>query len=402
MPAWGRILNYQRFKALCDSPAQGRIALLDRQFNSLLISLSFARKLDVDSVYIEAEEIIRQRELLAVERRRQDERDRVTASRRYQREAINNELHERVFDAILTAMEQPEELRARVLDISNHAINLLDNLYARATSMRKLEEYAAFLPWLEDGLLRAVNLPPFADLSDPKRVKVSTMRNAMGFIGSEDLRILVPNYAMQNWIPKSMEPFNLLRQKVWEHSLGTAITAQVLAELDGELNPSLAFVIGMFHDTGKAALARLYSLLFDDTQRELLSELRKEVRSERYNALLELEPSELFLRNLMLHFAHRFTAKLFGSIQFQFIPFRAVYDDFANAKSVGELSGFARNLYQAQRYTQFRMMYSANFATTDDGKVLCKDAELTQSSLEVLRAVSLKRLRLSRGPVGEA
>jgi len=394
-------LNYQRFKALCDSPQAGPVALLDRQFNSLLISLSFARKLDAASINFESEEVTRQRELLEVEQRRQDQRDRIIASRKHQQEMISGLLHERVFNNIRAALSEPEKLRSQVLDISDHAVSLLDALYARATSVRKLEQHATFLPWLEENLIRIVNLPPFADLKDTKRVKVTSLRNAMGFIGTEDLRILVPAYTMQSLIPKHLEPFNLLRQKLWEHSLTTAITAQVLAELDGEVTPELAFVTAMMHDLGKGALARLYAISFDEVQRELLRELREEARSERYNALLELLPSELFLRNLMLHFSSVFTAKLFSEIKFQFIPFNAVYQDLASTTKVNKLSGLARILYQAQRYSQFRMMYSANFATADDGKILSKDADLSQSSLEVLRGVNLKRLRLSRGSAAE-
>lgn len=394
-------MNYQRFKALCDSPQAGAVALLDRQFNSLLISLSFARKLDANSVSLESEEISRQRELLEVEQRRQDQRNRVIASRKHQQEVISDVLHERVFNTIREALTEPEKLRSQVLDISDHAVSLLDNLYARATSVRKLEQHATYLPWLEENLIRVVNLPPFADLEDTKRVKVTSIRNAMGFIGTKDLRILVPAYTMQNLIPKHIEPFNLLRQKLWEHSLTTAITAQVLAELDGEISPELAFVTAMLHDLGKGALARLYATTFDEVQRQLLRELREEVRSERYNALLELMPSELFLRNLMLHYSNVFTTKLFSEIKFQFIPFNAVYQDLAHSTKVNELSGLPRILYQAQRYSQFRMMYSANFATADDGKLLSKDAELSQSSLEVLRGVNLKRLRLSRGSAAE-
>lgn len=390
-------MNYQQFQALCDSKTQGQLALLDRRFCSLLISLSFARKLNANSVSFEAEEVIRQRELLEVERRRQDERERALASQRHQQKSISAELHERVFNVISEALTQPELLRTRVLDISEHTVNLLDHLYTRAASIRKLEEYTGHLPWLEERLIRAVNAPPFAESKDIKRVKVASVRNAMGFIGSEDLRILVPAYTMQNLLPKSIEPFNLLSQKIWEHALGTANTAQVLAELDGDLNPGLAFVMGMFHGLGKGALARIYTQSFDDIKRNLLQELRQTNRSVSYNALLQLGPSELYLRNFILYFSHQFTAKLFAGMAFRFIPFQPIYEEFATAKNVTELNGLARNLYQAQRYSQFRMMYSANFATADDGKVLCKDAELQLAALDVLRGVNLKRLRLRRG-----
>lgn len=394
-------VNYQHFKAVSENPDSRDVALLDRTFTAFLISLSFARKLDEQSVFLVEESQVRQRELLAVEQRRQEERQRIEASRRYQREAMHTELHERILERFQQTLNDGDYIRNRVLDISSNAMLLLDNLNARAVSLSKLEDYAVSLNWLHDGLIRIVNLPPFADLSDQKRVRVTSLRNAMSFIGSEDLRILVPAFATQSWIPRAMEPFNLLRRKLWEHSLGTGIASQVLAELDGNCDPLLAYMLGLFHDLGKAIVARLYALIFDEMQREMLRDLREEVRSERYSALLELEPSELFLRNLMMQFDRQATLSLFNSLDFKFIPLRSHLEVYANTQELDELTGYARILYQAKRYSEFRMMHSANLVTTDQGKLMCKHAKLGRHQLEVLRTVNLKRLRLSRGTANE-
>jgi len=394
-------VNYHKFKAVSESPDEGRIALLERLFASFLVSLSFAKKLDSTYTFIREDEEIRQRELLAVEQRRKEERDRVEASRRYQREQMSVELHERVYEQIMQTIDNPEYILARVLYIQTNSIALLDAVNARAVSLNKLEDLASGLNWLQEGLIRVVNMPPFADPKDPKRVKVTSLRNAMSFVGTEDLKILIPAFTMQNWIPKIMEPFTLLRRKLWEHSLGTAITAQVLAELDGTVDPVHAYVAGMFHDIGKAIITRLYSMCFDDVQRDMLRELRDEVRSERYNALIELMPSELFLRNLMVQFERKISANLINSLDLKYLPTRTVHEEFANAEEVEGLSGLARILFQANRYSEFRMMHAANLVTTEDGKLMCKEAQLGRHELEVLRTVNLRRLRLSRGTAEE-
>lgn len=394
-------MNYHKFKAVSESPEEGQPALIERLFTSFLISLSFSKKLDSTYTFLIEDEQISQRELLAVEQRRQEERERIEASRRYQREQMSVELHERVYDRLLKSLDDREYILSRVLYASEGSVRLVDALNAKAVSMRKLEDYAGGLDWLQDGLLRVVNMPPFADPKDPKRVKVTSLRNAMSFVGSEDLRILVPAFTMQNWIPKNMDPFSMLRRKLWEHNLGTAITAQVLADLDGTVDSVHAYIVGMFHDIGKAIITRLYSMCFDDVQSEMLRELREEVRSEKYNALIELEPSEIFLRNLMLHFEAKASAQFIGSLDFKYTPIRAPLEEFANASSINELTGLAKILYQANAYSEFRMMHSANLVSTEDGRTLCKDAQLGRHELEVLRTVNLRRLRLSRGTAQE-
>lgn len=394
-------MNYRKFKVLCDNPNNSELALLARQFNSLLLSLSFARKLDRNSVFIEDQEIIRQRELLAVEQRRQDERDRMYHSRQQQRARMSEALHEQVFTALLQVMETPEELRNRGLLMSGHSVSFLDQLHARAASMRGLETHAASLSWLEDDLLRIVNMPPFANLADPKRVRVTTLRNALGFIGVDDLRYLIPAYTMQYWLPKAIEPFNLLAQKLWEHSFATAITAKTLAELDGQSNPALAFTVAMFHDLGKGVLARLYASLFIEIQRQQLDKYRLKNESSSYNTLVELEPSELFLRNLFVHFSAMFTEKLFANVKFQFVPFHAVYADLVATETAQERTGLTRILYQAQAYTKFRTLHQAGFATATEAKLLYKDAELSLAVIEKLHTTNLKVLNVLRGPVNE-
>lgn len=157
-------LSYQHFKAIYTSPATTELGLLDRKFYSVLISLSFAHKLDQSSTYIETEAVIRQRELLKVEQRRQAERERIQASRASQKERMNHELHERIFLSILTALETPELFIKRGGTISAAAFELVNHLFSKAASLSKLEQLASQLPWLERDLLSAVNLPPFADL----------------------------------------------------------------------------------------------------------------------------------------------------------------------------------------------------------------------------------------------
>ncbi|WP_113907829.1 HDOD domain-containing protein [Aliidiomarina celeris] len=395
-------LTYKDFTSRFESAPADSVALLERKFCSLLISLDFAHSLDATSTYEVEKEEIRQRELLQVEKRRAEERQRVRNSLRYQREMMSAELHERLFEQLSETLNNPDYVRTRILAIEPNALSLVDVVQARAASMKALEQKAQGLDWLHEQLLRVVNLPPFADAKDKRRVKVTSVRNALGFVGIDDLRILIPAMAMQHWLPKRLEPFNLLRRKLWEHSLATAITCQVLAELDGQLDPVIAFLTGLFHDLGKAAVARLYVVCFDDVQRDLLRELRAEVRSHRYNALLEIEPSELMLRNLMMCFAKTATARLIEGLGLQHIPIAESYQNLAKASAPTALTGYSKILYQAAKYSDFRMLYAAKLVDAEAGREMSRDAHFNHQTLALLKTVKLTRLRLNRGMADQA
>ncbi|RUO38914.1 hypothetical protein CWE15_10450 [Aliidiomarina taiwanensis] len=391
-------MDYQQFKALCESPDSSELARLDKLFNSLLISFSFARREERGEVP-EEESAVLSRELLDIEQRRQDERDRRRASQTYLREAMSDELHERIYTALIDLLNEPERIHTRALNLSPESIELLDVLFARASSMKTIEETIKSLPWLCEDLIKMVNGPAFVNASDQRRVKVATITNALRFIGMDDLRLLVPVFCLRRWIPQSMEPFNLCRGKIRKSALSTGVAAQVIAEESGVVEPSKAFVVGLMHDLGKASLVRLYSLLFEDIQHAFLTELRYGNNSKRYNALLELRPSAHFLRDLNLHLSGRFASALFSEFELKYIPFHAVYTELNKAKSLQDFTGMGLTLYQAQRYSLFRTLYSEKLASSQDGKRLCAEAELSQRTLEALRSVNLKRLKLSRGAV---
>src|SRR5690554_5475229 len=124
----GQSLDYQEFKTLCEKPDNSELARLNKLFNSLLISYSFARREERGNI-LEEESASLTRELLDVEQRRQDERDRRKASLVYLQEAMADELHERIYSVLIECLNEPQRILARALNVSSESIELLDVLF---------------------------------------------------------------------------------------------------------------------------------------------------------------------------------------------------------------------------------------------------------------------------------
>lgn len=388
--------QYAQFSVSTQSDSSDRIALLSRRFINYLISLNFARGQFMAEEGLDDNEQQVSRELLAVEQRRRAEKARKQAVHDKVRDEVEQQLHKRLYLAVEKRLEDQQYIRERVLGMSSNGPKLLDALFSPATTSRKLEDLSQGLDWLHVGLVKMVNLPPFADPNDARRAKITNFRGALNFVGAEDIKVIAPALTMQNWLPPAEAPFVLLRRKLWQHVMATAVVCQRLAELDGNLEPAMAFNVGMFHEMGKVVLARLYVKIFDDVRQAMLQDLRNETTSARYNALVQIEPDQQFLRDLMLQKERQVTQMLFNGFELQRLPLARIYDDYAQAQSFQDTSGYVRLLWQANTFSEFRMLHSANLASLEDGKQMFAASELNAKTVLELRKVSLKKLILAR------
>lgn len=143
-------------------------------------------------------------------------------------------------------------------------------------------------------------------------------------------------------------------------------------------------------------LARLYVKIFDDVRQLMLRDLRNETTSARYNALVQIEPDQQFLRDLMLQKERQVTHLLFAGFELERLPLHRIYEEFASAQTISETSGYARLLWQANTFSEFRMLHSANLASLEDGKRMFAASELNAKDILELRKVNLKKLILAR------
>lgn len=388
--------HYAQFSVSTQSDSSDRVALLSRRFINYLISLNFARGELMAEEGLDDSEDQASRELLAVEQRHRAEQARKQAVHAKVRREVEQQLHKRLYLAVEKRLSEQSYIRDRVLFLGGNAPRFLDTLFSPSASSRRIEELAQGLDWLHVGLVKIVNLPPFADPKDPRRARITNFRGALNFVGAEDIKVIAAALTMQNWLPPAEPPFVLLRRKLWQHVMATATTCQRLAELDGKLDPAIAFNVGMFHEMGKVVLARLYVKIFDDVRQAMLQDLRNETTSARYNALVQIKPDQQFLRDLMLQKEREVTQLLFQGLEFQRLPLAQIYAQYAQAQSISETSGFSRILWQASTFSQFRMLHSANLATLEDGKKMFAASELSAKTLLELRKVSLKKITPAR------
>lgn len=143
-------------------------------------------------------------------------------------------------DQVAKAIQQVPSLSAVVMEI-------LASFDKQNVEIADLAQKLGQDQGLTARVLRVAN-SPFYGMSS----KVGSVQEAVVVLGFHNVRSLVAAAGIIGQFPETDRP-GFDRTGFWQHSIGTAACAQVLAKSLGQ-NQALAFTAGLLHDIGKLAL----------------------------------------------------------------------------------------------------------------------------------------------------
>lgn len=86
--------------------------------------------------------------------------------------------------------------------------------------------------------------------------RVSSVSEAVSFLGTRNLVKLVVSTCTQSLFRRSRNGLYLSPEEIWRHSLATALTSQILVERTGLEMGGAAFTAGILHNLGKVAISQ--------------------------------------------------------------------------------------------------------------------------------------------------
>ncbi|MFH0925859.1 MAG: HDOD domain-containing protein [bacterium] len=101
---------------------------------------------------------------------------------------------------------------------------------------------------------------------------ISTLTDAIVVLGFNTIRSLVIATSTQSLYKKESKKSGLTEQKLWEHSVATAITAKLVAEKVHFTKLEEAFVCGLLHDIGKLILVQSLFEKYNEVIQEVYNE----------------------------------------------------------------------------------------------------------------------------------
>ncbi|MER2490971.1 HDOD domain-containing protein [Catenovulum sediminis] len=368
--------------------------LINTRFHDLLISYDFAKQhngLNLEAMgdlFSEQE----QRQLLDVEQAAKNQREADLQSRQSNKQKKADEINLLVSEAVATQLQDIETIFNKTLAIQDSIPAILDILAVRAASVARLEPLVNNLAWLESDLIQFVNLPVYRKVSQGKPVRVDKARTALGYIGVDNLKLVIPSFALRKWIPYSTEPFRLMKRKLWETGLGAGIACRKLAQIHGQ-DPATAFATGVFHELGKSALVRLYLRTFETIWKEQLEVARGRRLKEEHEALVDLEPDGRSLRDLMMQHTARLSAELVRRFELKRMNLAAPMMEYAQGDS-REMSPMADILAKGIAYSRYKLLQRHGLIAKHEAKIYFKENKLSAQEVGELNKLSMRRLNL--------
>ena len=124
--------------------------------------------------------------------------------------------------------------------------------------------------------LQFCNSPLFA-----KRNQVKSIDHALVYLGQNLLIKMIISAAIQKYFDQSSFGYSLCKGGLFYHAVGTAITAEKLAQLTGLIEPSVAYTAGLLHDIGKVVLDQFLEQTHPLFYRELQDETTTLLEAEK-------------------------------------------------------------------------------------------------------------------------
>lgn len=368
------------------------------RFHNLLFSYEFARD-QLKSNSNQADSSVTQkktkdRALLAVEQQAVDNRKAEAANKSMQQKAMQVELNAYVDTVFRERIQDIDMVVEKTIGTSDAVPAVLDLLSIKAASISRIDPLISGLAWLSEDILHFINLPVYQKANAQEKVKVDKVKTALSYIGIENLPFLIPSFAARQWLPHSTAPFKLMKRKLLENGLASAICCRQLAKMY-EKNEATLFIAGMFHDIGKSAIVRIYYRVFDEVWKEKLTEARNNRLKDRHDALVDLEPDPIALRDLMLEFSASLSVKIIEQFKLKRLMIASPLQECADKTPYAEMSKQAKILSKGIAYSHFRALQQHHLISNTEAKSYLTRHHINVEEITALRKLSLKRLNLN-------
>ncbi|TMO03970.1 MULTISPECIES: HDOD domain-containing protein [unclassified Pseudoalteromonas] len=371
--------------------------ILNQRAHDLLLGHSFAHQQIgfIHTLDIDYGEPMKQRTLLQVEVAAQHKRQQGSTAHHKYRAQASEVLHNAIETAIFKQLNDIDAVIENTLGIEDGIATILDILAVKSASIGRLEPLINDLSWLGRELVTLVNLPYYRkQRSKNTSVKVDNPALALRYIGLENLRFIIPTFAVRHWMPHSTEPFSLLKRRLNESVMANALAAQKIAQMN-DVNEVHAFTLGMLLDIGRVALTRLYLKTFEQVWQRKVQLARKENEKDLHTALLELKPDPLFLTTLLNNKSLEVSAKVIEKMALRYLPFKGVMQQLVSGVEKGDsMLPLTEVMLKARCYSQYLSLKEHQLIEPDEIVAWFSHFKFTKTELKTLQTSNFTNLAI--------
>lgn len=307
-------------------------------------------------------------------------------------------LTKRVFEHATKSLENTDHVYVNVLRLPTHMGDLLDTLLTPNSSYKQLASVISSNHGLGEKLIEMVANTQFCRQIGREPRKIQDVQTAVGYVGMEGLRLILPILLIKSRLRFRCEHFPLLATKLWQHVLITSNGARYLIKderNDGspELNALLA---GILRFLGPMAVYQQFSQSFEESRTQLLTELRELNNRPLYNAMLQATTNPSIMTKLMVEQADKTTIALLDKFKSErFKGLKARLSVALTKASPNEQDKWSMAIQQAELFSQYELLTKSKcFPNEKLIKALMYSRFISEARREDMSRENLRQLKL--------
>jgi len=368
------------------------VVLQQRFFDCVLEVSPEQTRFGVKAGQRKGQQLDTKRTLLAIEQQAQQNRQAGEVAKQQFLEFTQAHLHDQVAEELFLKLGKFETVASTVFSLAEGFPPVLDALSARAVTLSQLEALISKVDWLKEDILKLVNQPNYRKKTSSGNY-VKELKTALGMVGIESLKQVVPVFGLKRCLPHSTDPFTGFKTNIWEYSLAVAIASQRLAEETGD-NQFVAFCGGLFNSLGYFVVTRTYLRTYQQTKQAALLQARDARDTVLTDALDSLDADASFLTSCFSEFAAIISADLVSKWQLKRIPLGNTLDQLAEGVSYQGANQLTRLLHQAEYFAQSQTLRKAKLLSDAEDQQWRQEVQLREDYLHILQNTRLDKLDL--------
>lgn len=252
--------------------------------------------------------------------------------------------------------------------------------YTESININKIYETVRKDTSLSESIISLVNNPSFCDSINKQVKNISDIKTAIGFIGIDRCKLLIPVLMMKPLLRWNDQNIKLIVPKVWQYSILTANASRKRLLDSGYKNPDEAFAIGIIRNIGHFIILNYFSQTFEKTMEEMITYYRDNGMREEYYACADITPKLRFLPKMFFELSDSLTRRIVEKIEWGHKTHlrHALLEDIDNVP-VTERSVHGVALMQGRYYSIFNLMNASKVFQKPYATVFFADCLLSKN-----------------------
>lgn len=286
-----------------------------------------------------------------------------------------------------------------LLRLSSAGNDLFEVLYAKVATLSRVASIIEHnFPQFSRFIIDTVNSSAFCKSLGRTPKNVRDIRAALGFIGLDGLRVLLPIMFFKEKVRFHNESLPLMANKYWSYSLRLSNTARYICDCHGIGQPDRALLPGVMRNLGSLAVYHQFEHSWMTAKQNIMIKLRESEKDEDrsiYYACKDVQPSGKSLIQIMPSLSDKITRHVVEQCDWQQLrrEKNALLEDLEDI-DMSKRSPMGIALKQARLSAQFNILSRHKLVKKDEIKPILWRSRLTQKQMVSIHNSALHKVDL--------